>query len=217
MRIILKLSPNKRHCPFDYQESLVKRFHTWIGHNKIHDELSLYSLSWLNYGKKAGKGLEFRNGSQWFISSWDESLIKKVVQGIQNDPQVAFGMEVEEVQFQETPTFSQSERFWVASPVFIKRTIGQEEKFYYYTDQQSEELLTSTLRNKMKKANINGLSRVAFDTSYTASKTKRITYKGINRKASTCPVIVEGTPEAIRFAWNVGVGNGTGIGFGALI
>jgi CRISPR/Cas system endoribonuclease Cas6 (RAMP superfamily) len=29
-------------------------------------------------------------------------------------------------------------------------------------------------------------------------------------------VIVEGSAEAVGFAWNVGIGNGTGIGFGAL-
>ena len=39
---------------------------------------------------------------------------------------------------------------------------------------------------------------------------------GIKNKASICPVIVKGTSEQIAFAWNVGVGNSTGIGFGAL-
>jgi CRISPR/Cas system endoribonuclease Cas6 (RAMP superfamily) len=29
-------------------------------------------------------------------------------------------------------------------------------------------------------------------------------------------VVVEGTPEAVRFAWTVGVGELTGSGFGAL-
>jgi len=30
-------------------------------------------------------------------------------------------------------------------------------------------------------------------------------------------VIVEGDPRAVQFAWEVGVGNSTGIGFGALV
>jgi CRISPR/Cas system endoribonuclease Cas6 (RAMP superfamily) len=29
-------------------------------------------------------------------------------------------------------------------------------------------------------------------------------------------VIIKGTPEQLAFAWNVGLGNSTGIGFGAL-
>ena len=30
-------------------------------------------------------------------------------------------------------------------------------------------------------------------------------------------VTIAGTPEAVAFAWNVGVGNGTGSGFGSLL
>ena len=217
MRIYLKLTPNKEICPFNYQAHLVKRFHDWLGNNSVHDEISLYSLSWLSHGKRKGKGLDFQNGANWFISCWDTGRIKKVIQGIQDNPEVAFGMRVSTLQIQEAPKFSNLEKFRVASPVFIKRTIDKEEQFYYYQDKESEKLLTETLRNKMKKANMNDAVRVAFDTSYAYSKTRMITYKGIDRKASTCPIIVEGTPEAIRFAWNVGVGNGTGIGFGALI
>ena len=35
-------------------------------------------------------------------------------------------------------------------------------------------------------------------------------------KGSVCPVVVKGPPEAVQFAWQVGVGELTGSGFGAL-
>ncbi|MGN9307593.1 CRISPR-associated endoribonuclease Cas6 [Enterococcus faecium] len=57
---------------------------------------------------------------------------------------------------------------------------------------------------------------MSFDRTYYAAKTKLVYYKNIGNKTSICPVIIEGTPEQIAFAWNVGVGNSTGIGFGAL-
>jgi CRISPR/Cas system endoribonuclease Cas6 (RAMP superfamily) len=31
-----------------------------------------------------------------------------------------------------------------------------------------------------------------------------------------CPIIIKGKPETKLFAWNVGLGNSTGIGFGAI-
>ncbi len=217
MRIYLKLTPNQEICPFNYQGHLVQRFHKWLGPNSVHNEISLYSLSWLSHGKRKGKGLDFQNGSNWFISCWDMGLMKKIIQGIQKGPEVAFGMQVSTIQIREAPTFSNLEAFRVASPVFIKRSIEKKEQFYYYQDEQSEKLLTETLLNKMKKANLSGTVKVAFDTNYAHSKIRKITYKGIDRKASTCPIIIQGDPEIIRFAWNVGIGNGTGIGFGALI
>jgi hypothetical protein len=59
--------------------------------------------------------------------------------------------------------------------------------------------------------------RVYFLPDASAPKTKLVSYRGIGNKASFCPVVVEGTPEQVGFAWKVGVGNSTGIGFGALI
>lgn len=217
MRINLSLSPNTELCPFNYQGHLVYKFHKWLGENAVHDDISLYSMSWLHNGKRRGRGLDFRDGAKWFISGWDDRLVKKLVQGIQTDPELAFGMYVDQIQLADCPNFSQRERFLLASPIFIKRTIGEEEKFYYHSDRESNDLLTETLVNKMKQVNIEGPVRVTFDSSYASPKIKMVTYKGTHRKASMCPVILEGSPEAIRFAWHVGIGNGTGIGFGALV
>jgi CRISPR-associated endoribonuclease Cas6 len=57
---------------------------------------------------------------------------------------------------------------------------------------------------------------IRFDTSYSGAKTKLISYGKIKNRVSVCPIIIKGTPETKAFAWNVGVGNSTGIGFGAL-
>ena len=43
-----------------------------------------------------------------------------------------------------------------------------------------------------------------------------VTYNGIKNRASLVPIVIEGTTEQITFAWSVGLGNSTGIGFGAL-
>jgi CRISPR-associated endoribonuclease Cas6 len=59
--------------------------------------------------------------------------------------------------------------------------------------------------------------KVTFDLTYHQPRTKVVIYKGIGNRANICPVIVEGSPQQVAFAWEVGVGNSTGIGFGALI
>jgi CRISPR/Cas system endoribonuclease Cas6 (RAMP superfamily) len=51
---------------------------------------------------------------------------------------------------------------------------------------------------------------------YPHARDKVATVKGTDHKGSICPVVVEGTPEAVQFAWTVGAGELTGSGFGAL-
>ena len=57
---------------------------------------------------------------------------------------------------------------------------------------------------------------ISFDLSYSKKKLKLVRYHGIGNKASLCPVVIKGKPETKQFIWNVGVGNCTGIGFGAI-
>ncbi len=79
------------------------------------------------------------------------------------------------------------------------------------------DLLTETLKRKLKIAGLpDDKINVSFQSDYSGAKTKIIYYNNIGNKVNICPVIIEGTPEQIAFAWNVGVGNSTSIGFGAL-
>ena len=219
MRLYLKLSKNKQIVSFDYQANLVGTLHKWLGKNDLHDEVSLYSMSWLAGNSKShDKGLTFPNGADWFISAPNEKFIKNILRGVLEDASVCFGMTVKDVIISETPVFNSVERFAVASPVFIKRRIEDNQVYFYHNQTESDAFLTETLKTKLKKG---GLSEenvtVRFDRDYSNPKIKVSVYKGIKNKASICPIIVEGTPEQVAFAWNVGIGNSTGIGFGALV
>ena len=217
MRIHLKFSPNTEPVPFNYQGHLVQKFHEWLGENIVHNELSLYSLSWLWGSKPTKKGFNFRNGADWFISAYDDKIIKKLIDSVMKNPTFAFGMSVQELTMQMTPTFQEKTHFRVASPVFIKRNIDDEQKYFYHSDAEANQLLTETLQNKLKEAKLNTDVQVRFDENYRNPQIKGMVYKGNRKKGSMCPVIVEGSTEAVAFAWNVGIGNGTGIGFGSLV
>src|SRR5690606_32697176 len=115
------------------------------------------------------------------------------------------------------PEFGEKRKFLVQSPVLLKRTRedgGQQ--FYFPSDNQANGLLTETMRNKLSKAGKSLQIDVKFDPEYRNPKTKKIIYNKIDIIGTLCPVILEGDPEAVSFAWDVGVGNSTGIGFGAV-
>ncbi len=220
MRIYLTLSPNTEPVPFNYQQSLVGAFHKWLGENELHDDISLYSLSWLDGGKMRPdkKGLEFRHGAAFFISSPLQKLHQQAVAGIFKDQLIRWGMKVTEVTMKVTPEFGNEHRFLTQSPILIKRPRieGKHHQYFFYNDPESDQYLTETLQRKLARFDRPTDVSVAFDRSFPRPHTKKTTFNRIDIRASVCPVIIKGNPEAVRFAWEVGVGNSTGIGFGAL-
>jgi CRISPR-associated endoribonuclease Cas6 len=219
MRLYLQLTRNNKTIPFNYQPYLTGAIHKWVGRkNNVHDALSLYSFSWFqNIDIKGRDGINLKENSFFFISAQEPTLLKKIIKGIMVDPFICFGISVSDIQITETPVFSDRESFLVGSPVFIKRRVGNNEKHITYDDPDSNTFLTETLQKKLTAANLPSENvTVKFDLSFSTPHTKIIWYKEIGNRVNICPVIIEGTPEQIAFAWDVGIGNSTGIGFGAL-
>jgi CRISPR-associated endoribonuclease Cas6 len=219
MRIHLQLTKNKELIPFNYQHFLTGALHKWMGKQNIeHGGVSLYSFSWLQHVDTMEKGINLKRGSYFFISAYDEVLIKAVVKGILADPLVCFGSFVSAIDVEETPIFSTVQCFSLASPVFVRRFEGEKNYHIRHDEEKASVCLTETMQRKLALAGLpTDNVKVSFDKNHPNPRTKVITYKGIGNRVNICPVIVEGTPEQVAFAWNVGVGNSTGIGFGSLI
>ena len=222
MRLHFTLSANTTPVEFNYQHRLTGTFHKWLGANDLHDRISLYSLSWLDGGKITARGFDFPNGARWFVSFHEDEHHEKLVNGALRQPELFCGLRVLQIRRQSAPDFGEKYRFKVASPVFVKGKPTEDDKpphHYLWHEPQSDEFLTKTLVRKMTEAKFSDEHKsvkVGFDREFQAAKTKLANIKGTQIKASICPVVIEGTPEAVRFAWNVGVGNGTGSGFGSL-
>lgn len=218
MRIELHLSPNREIVPFNYQAALVGAFHRWLGPNELHDDTSLYSLSWLQGARKVRNGFDFPRGSTFYISSPNHELFQTLIPNMIKGTHIRWGMEVTQANIHLTPDFGEQQWFWARSPILIKRNVeGQAHQQYFFPkDAEANTLLTETLQYKMKRMGIELPVEVKFDPEFRNIKTKLITYKNIDIKATFCPVIVTGDPKAVSFAWDVGVGNSTGLGFGAL-
>jgi CRISPR-associated endoribonuclease Cas6 len=211
------IDSSSKVIPYDHQPLLVGVIHRWLNWNKEHGQISLYSFSRLEGGKIMQEGLKFEKGASFFFSSYNVDLIKKMIAGIQTDPSMFHDLYVSEVILQEDPDLTDREIFFVASPVFIKRRVERKIDHIIFSDPRADLCLKETLQTKMKKAGIKDESfDIRFDKSYPRAGTKKITYHGIENRASWCPVIIQGKPETKLFAWNVGLGNSTGIGFGAI-
>ncbi len=141
-----------------------------------------------------------------------------MIDGIQKDPTMFCGLSVSEIILQqEAPNFSNKDVFFVASPIFIKRKNDKQIEHIIYNDARANSYLKETLLTKMQIAGIEDHSfDIQFDNSYSKASTKLIDYNGIKNRANWCSVIIKGKPETKLFAWNVGIGNSTGIGFGAI-
>lgn len=127
------------------------------------------------------------------------------------------GLTVSDIIIQEAPDLADRTLFKAASPIFIKRWNGEKEDHILFNDPRADNCLKESLLTKMRKAGLEpGVFNIRFDTSYPKAATKKITYNGIQNRANWCPVIIEGDIKVKLFAWNVGLGNSTGIGFGAI-
>lgn len=239
MRALIRFSPNTYTVPFNHLPKVVGFIHRCIGKdNALHDSVSLYSLGWLQGGVKRREGLHFPEGAQLSFSAHDAQVLLQLIQGVQADSRFAFGMTAEEVVLQKPPYVETGEaRFGVASPVLVRKEVLFEElpekiqkhmqehgnvpekavKYLTYEDEETDEILTGVFHTKLKAAGLptEGAS-VRFDRDYFRPRVKLVDYDGVKSKASLCPVIVKGSPEQIAFCWKVGVGQSTGVGFGAL-
>jgi CRISPR-associated endoribonuclease Cas6 len=225
MRLVLTLTPNTEPVPFNHLHRLIGTLHKWAGaDNALHDGPSLHSFGWLDGGRAQDGALTFPDGAEWRLSFYRVEDAASVREGILQDTAVFAGMRVASAERKETPRFSARERFRVDAPVIARRQRRNRTREYLlYDDERADASLTRTLRAKMREACLEAApeeASVAFDRSYEGARTKLATIEkqgaDVHHKGSLCPVVVEGPPEAVRFAWNVGVGELTGSGFGAL-
>lgn len=218
MRLYIKLSKNTELIPYNYQHLLTGVIHKWIGkENEEHGQRSLYSFSWLQNTVSTKNGINLNRDSYFFISAYASDLIKRITKGILENPDTFCGSRVINVQIKEVPEFSNEERFFLNSPVLIRKRDGEKTKHVTYLNEDFETLLTENIKGKLQLVGLDSDDiSIELDKSYAFPRTKLVDYKGIKNKTTLAPVIIKGTPEQIAFAWTVGLGNSTGIGFGSL-
>lgn len=216
MRIYVKLSNNSKQIDFNYQKLLTGVVHKWLGaKNEVHGKSAGFTFSWIQ-NTKAEKGrLMLTADSYFFVSAFDNDIIKRITRGVLADSTLFNGIEVKDVILQEPPLFEEVQRFSMASPVLLKRR--SDNKHLTYEDEGYESALTENLKTKLEKAGISPEGvEIKLDPDTTYRSTKLVTYNGIQNKTTFAPLIIKGNNEQLTYAWSVGLGHSTGIGFGAL-
>lgn len=219
MRILFNLSPSNQSVPFNYLPLLVGRMHKWLGKNNLHDNTSLYSLSWLTGGKANKKGIRFSYGAKFFVSFLEEPTARKLINSALNDRTIFNGLEVESFHVLQPPAHSGEQVcYYAASPILVKKKNNHNAYYDHidYKNSDAEKILTGILHHKLKQANIEPQGKIYFDKSYPKAKTKLVMYNDIKNRGNLCPVIVEGSAQVQKFVWLTGAGHSTGSGFGAL-
>ena len=170
MRIILKTTTNTLPVPFDYQAKMVGCLHKWIGtKNELHGKISLYSFSWLQDGVVVKSALSFPHGARFFISFYDESVVKDIIRTILDDPAMFCGMEIRDITLAPAPDFSKRNLYYCGSPILIKRKMEDGSfKQFNFNDAEASQYMKETLVNKMHEAGLEDDETLAihFDTSY---------------------------------------------------
>ncbi len=219
MRIRIDINTYQATIPYNHQHLLTGVIHKWLGTNTLHGGISLYSFSRIEGARSTKDGLRFGNYGSFFFSAHDPEVVNALIRGIFKDKTMFGGLYVEEISIIENPDFGGVDNvyFSIGSPILIKRTVDGASKHYVYTDQQADELLKETLLLKMQVAGLEDHSlEIRFDREHAGASTKLVDYDGIKNRANWCPVVIKGKPETLLFAWTVGLGSSTGIGFGAL-
>jgi len=223
MRVKIHLSPPSHpgYIPFSYQHKLTGAFHRILCQNSVHDETSLYSLGWLSRGLVVpNKGFAYPKGATWTINFHDNELAFRFLAKAHQDGEIAFGMRAYKFETIPTPRFSGTYRFIAQSPILVRdNSVEGAADHVLFSDPRADALLTRTFRNKMELAGLSDEDKsswMGFDRSYIKAKRKPVTIKNSRMIANECPILVSGTPNAVRFAWNVGAGHLTGSCFGHL-
>ncbi len=220
MRLHLTTTPNTEPIPADYMPKMVGVLHKWLGKdNDEHGKISLYSFSALHGAKLSGKNISCRNGAKFFISFYDTDKAKTIIKSVLDNPEMFAGLTVTDLTIEEDKDLSDREIFYFASPILVKSSgENSQSKEYTFEDSDANVIMTETLKTKMRLAGLpqDDDLEVKFDDSYANKKHTIFWYKGISMRVNKCPVIIKGSALTKSFAWNVGIGNSTGIGLGAI-
>jgi CRISPR-associated endoribonuclease Cas6 len=230
MKFKIEFSKNTEPVPFTYISNLNGYLHKILGENNdYHDELSLYSTSFLHGGKLSSnkKYYEFKNGATWYISSPDKKFITDFIASVYQHQNFAFGMELLSVELIENDLINEGEyyMFYTKSPILLKyKEFGSKRNIYLtYNDNalKTSVFMKNIIIKKALKMKLNITKddfNIAFNTNYENKKTRWIKVKSISNLTSVCPIYVQTNKKEIAdFIYNVGVGHSTGSGFGFLL
>lgn len=237
LRIVLKSKKGKLRIPFNYNHILSAIVYSKIADIEFAEELhssnsyKFFTFSQLNIHKfkRIKSGFLSQNGKiDFLISSPDDYLIKSLVEGFLNDLTVNFIGEdliIEKVELLPVPEFEDKIDVKTLSPIIsrTKKEIDGELKTW---DLAPGDHFFKNLENNLiyKYLEYNDLEstdkKITIYSQMRNVKGKRITIDNGNEqtfhRAYLLDLILEGDKDLLKFAYDAGLGEKSGLGFGMI-
>ncbi|MDA3930137.1 MAG: CRISPR-associated endoribonuclease Cas6 [Prolixibacteraceae bacterium] len=218
MRAYLTLQTQNTLLPFDHRDLITQTIHRWLGWSDNHSKLPPYSFSRFEGIQNSNDGIWFKEETAFFFSAPNVELVRKLEAGVKANPSLFNGLIVSDIKILEDSDLSNRKLFFAASPLLMNPIDKNQGEFIVYNMPNVNTILKENTLRKLKAAGINDETfDIEFDKNYANAGTKKITYNGRIMRASWCQIILKGLPETKQYLWNVGLGDNTDIGFGAIM
>lgn len=235
LKITLKSKKNRLKVPFNYNHIVSAIIYSKIADIKFAEELhssnsyKFFTFSQINIHKfkRIKSGFLSQNGKiDFLISSPDDYLIKSLVEGFLNDLTINFIGEdlfIEKVELLPVPDFEEKINVKTLSPI-ISRTkkevdgvmktwdLAPGDHFFRNLEKNLiyKYLDFNELESTDKKINIYSEMRSVKGKRITIEKGKEQTF----HRAYMMDLVLEGDKELLKFAYDAGLGEKSGLGFG---
>lgn len=237
LKILLKSKKNKLKIPFNYNHILSAIIYNKIADldfaNKLHSSRSYkyftFSQIHIHNFKIIKDGFLSQNGMiDFLISSSDDYLIKSLVEGFLDDLTVNFIGEdlfVQKVELLPVPDFSDKINVKTLSPIIVrtKKEIDGNLKVWDLApgDQFFRNLEKNLINKYLKYNDLDGTDKkIKIYSEMRNVKSKRISIEKGDKKtfhrAYMMDLILEGDKELLKFAYDAGLGEKSGLGFGMI-
>lgn len=236
LKIILKSKKNKLKIPFNYNHIV-----SAIIYNKIYDlefaqklhssnsyKFFTFSNIHIHKFRQVKDGFLSQNGTiDFLISSPDDYLIKTLVEGFLEDQTVKFIGEdllVQKIELLPIPDFEEKLKVKAISPIIARTKKELDGGLRTWDLAPSEEQFYRNLENNLinKYKEFNELEetdkKIKISSEMRHVKSKRIAIeKGDEQtfhRAFLMDLVLEGDLDLIKFAYDAGLGEKSGLGFG---
>lgn len=217
MRITLNFEPTM--VPFieptqNYVNGMV---HFILGENNpYHNSFSNYSVSFLIGGTLTTDGLIFPNGGKVYISSPDNIFIETVLLGLIQKKNIKLrDIRLMSYDVSDIKINNRYDIVKTLSPILLKKG----EKRFTFKDEEflpllKQQCIAKLTKNGLTSTDLNGFNIKPFH--FENAKVKLPKIKNVVNPSSDVMLVIEGSAKARKMIYEMGLGNSTGCGFGAI-